>query len=116
MRDMQGLVDSLVSYIEQEERPDDKVMSTITVLWLSEGVCVSVRELLPGPQKRKNFSSLSRSALYLSAISASSGHSGPSSQTETFLHSFSLMFTQSLKWTEKRNLGCNRYLFINKMS
>ena len=32
MRDMQGLVDSLVSYIEQEERPDDKVTSRITVI------------------------------------------------------------------------------------
>lgn len=42
MRDMQGLVDSLVSYIEQEERPDDKVMSTIMVLWFSGGVCVYV--------------------------------------------------------------------------
>lgn len=31
MRDMQGLVDSLVSYIEQEERPDDKVTSGIIV-------------------------------------------------------------------------------------
>lgn len=116
MRDMQGLVDSLVSYIEQEERPEDKVMSTIMFLWFSEGVCICVMELLPGPQKHKNFSLLSRSGLYLSAISASSGHSEPSSPTETFLHSFSLMFTQSLKWTEKRDLDCNRYFLINKMS
>lgn len=29
MRDMQGLVDSLVSYIQQEERADDKVTLTI---------------------------------------------------------------------------------------
>lgn len=28
MRDTQGLVDSLVSYIEQEETPDDKVALT----------------------------------------------------------------------------------------
>lgn len=48
MRDMQGLVDSLVSYIEQEERPDDKVMSTIMVLWFSEGVCVCVMDCCLG--------------------------------------------------------------------
>lgn len=32
MRDMQGLVDSLVSYIEQEDRPDDKVTSRVAVI------------------------------------------------------------------------------------
>ena len=34
MRDMPGLVDSLVSYIQQEERPDDKVTLTSTVMAL----------------------------------------------------------------------------------
>ncbi len=31
MRDMQGLVDSLVSYIQEEESADDKVILTCTV-------------------------------------------------------------------------------------
>lgn len=32
MRDMPGLVDSLVSYIQQEESADDKVTLTCTVI------------------------------------------------------------------------------------
>lgn len=32
MRDMHGLVDSLVSYIEQEEKADDKVTLTFTII------------------------------------------------------------------------------------